>query len=64
MRLYGLLGGMYVFVCKACDKLWGSRGICPWEILILDLLLDANWWNMRLVCAQTYFTIYCVIIKA
>ena len=26
MRLYELLGGKYVFVCKACGKLGGSRG--------------------------------------
>ena len=26
MRLYGLLGGKYVSVCKACGKLGGSRG--------------------------------------
>ena len=31
---------MYVLVCKACDKLGESGSIFPWEILILDLLLE------------------------
>ena len=52
MRLYGLLGGggggKYVSVCKACGKLRGSGGMLPWEILILDLLLDVIWWNLGL----------------
>ena len=26
-------GGKYIFVCKACDKLGGSGGMLPWEIL-------------------------------
>ena len=38
-------GGKYIFVCKACDKLEGSGGMLPREILILDLLLDATWWK-------------------
>ena len=29
MRLYGLLGGKHIFVCKACGKLGGSRGMFP-----------------------------------
>ena len=41
-------GGKYVSVCKTCGKLGGSGGKLPWEILILDLLLDAVWWNRRL----------------
>ena len=48
MGLYGLLGGKYVSMCKACGKLGGSGGMLPWEILILDLLLDAIWWNLGL----------------
>ena len=34
-------GGKYVFVCKACSKQGGSRGMLPQETLILDRLLDA-----------------------
>ena len=29
MRLYGLLGGNYVVVCKACGKLGGSGDMLP-----------------------------------
>ena len=43
MRLYGLLGGKYVSVCKACGKLGGSRGMLPQENLILDLLFGGIW---------------------
>ena len=45
MRLCELLGGKYVFVCKACGKLGGSKGMLPQEILVL---LDALWWNLGL----------------
>ena len=38
----------YISVCKACGKLGGSGGMLPWEILILDLLLDTNWLNQGL----------------
>ena len=34
---------------KTCDKLGGSKGMLPQEILILDLLLDTMdtiWWNL------------------
>ena len=48
MRLYGLLGGKYTSVCKACGKLGLSRDTLPQEILILDLLLDTIWWNLGL----------------
>ena len=34
-------GGKYV-------KLGGSRDMLPWEIFILDLLLDTIWWNLGL----------------
>ena len=37
MRLYGVLGGKYVSVCKACGKLGESGGMLPREMLILDL---------------------------
>ena len=30
-------GGKHIFVCKACGKLGGFRGMLPREILILDL---------------------------
>ena len=39
VRIIG--GRKYVFVCKACGKLGGSGGI-------LDLSLDAIWWNLGL----------------
>ena len=48
MRLYELLAGKYVSVCKACGNLGGSGGMFPREILILDLLLDVIWWNLGL----------------
>ena len=41
-------GGKYVSVCKAYGTLGGSGGMIPQEILILDLLLDAIWWNLGL----------------
>ena len=41
-------GGKFVSVCKACGKLWQTGGILPLEIFILDLLLDAIWWNLGL----------------
>ena len=41
-------GGKYVSMCKACGKLGGSGGMLSWEILILDLLIDAIWWNLGL----------------
>ena len=40
MRLYGLLEGQ---VCIRVQSMWqtrGVRGVLPWEILILDLLLS------------------------
>ena len=48
MGLYGLLGGQ-VYICV--QSMWqtrGVRGMFPWEILILDLFLDAIWWNLGL----------------
>ena len=49
MELYGLSGGgKQTFVCKACGKLWGLGACSPRENLILDLLLDAIWWNLGL----------------
>ena len=40
---------------KACDKLGGSKGMLPQEILILDLLLDTmdNLVESGTVFAQT-----------
>ena len=46
ITLYGLLGGEHL--CKTCGKLGGSWGMLLWEILILDLLLDAICWNLGL----------------
>ena len=43
-----IIGGEYVFMCKACGQLGESGDMLPWEILILDLLLDAIWWNLAL----------------
>ena len=52
MRLYGLLGGGgggQVHICvqsvQQTLEVWGHA---PQEILILDLLLDAIWWNLGL----------------
>ena len=41
-------GGKYKSMCKACGELRGSWGVLRWEILSLDLLLDAIWWNFEL----------------
>ena len=49
MRLYGLLGGKYVSMCEACGKVEA----CSPGKFILDLLLDAIWWNLG-VFAQTF----------
>ena len=48
MDYWGGGGGKYISMCKACGKLWGSGGLLHWEILSLDLLLDAIWWNLEL----------------
>ena len=57
-RLYGLLGGGQVCVSKhVANK--AVQGTLPWEILILDLLLDAIWWNLRLFLHKHKLT--CVI---
>ena len=53
MRLYELLRGQ---VCIRVQSMWqtrGAGGMLPREILILDLLLDAIWWNLGTVFAQT-----------
>ena len=47
MRLDAWIGGSSTYLCaKHCDKLGGQGH--TWEILILDLLLDAIWWNLGL----------------
>ena len=47
MRLYGLLGGGQVCICVQCvQEARGVRGHVPPGNLILDLLLDAIWWNL------------------
>ena len=51
MRLYGLLGegGVWGASTYSCTKHVASPGACsPGEILILDLLLYAVWWNLGL----------------
>ena len=49
MRLYGLLEGQ-AHICV--QSIWQTRGILghapPGKFLILDLLLDAIWWNLGL----------------
>ena len=42
------------------QSMWQTRGsedMLPWVILILDILLDAIWWDLD--CFRT--NIYCVI---
>ena len=49
MRLYGLLGGggRQVCICVQCvQEARGVQGHVPPGNLILDLLLDAIWWNL------------------
>ena len=50
MRLYGLLGGQaHICVQSMWQTRGGGLGSCsPREILILDLLVDATWWNLGL----------------
>ena len=48
MRLYGLLEGQVYIRVQSMWQTRGFRGILPREILILNLLLDAIWWNLGL----------------
>ena len=48
MRLYGLLGGQVHICVQSMRQTRGVQGMLPWEILILDLLLDTIWWNLGL----------------
>ena len=49
MGLNGFFGGQAHTRVQACGKLGVGPGACsPWEILILELLLDAIWWNLGL----------------
>ena len=64
MRLYGLLrgGGGQVHICvQSVRQTRASGGMFPWEILILDLLLDTISWNLGLFSHTQLFTIYWVI---
>ena len=55
-------GSKYVSMHKACGKLGGSGGgVLPQEVLVLNLLLGAIWWNLGLFCTNIIFTVYCVI---
>ena len=43
--------GGQVYICIHVQRMWQTRGVggmLPWEILILDFLLDAIWWNLGL----------------
>ena len=53
MRLYGLLGGKYISVCKACSKLGGSGGMLPRGNFDFGLFIRRN-----LVESGTVFTHY------
>jgi len=53
---------MYVSVCKLCGKLGGFGGMLPRESLILELLLDAIWWNLGLFSNKHNLPFY--VIKA
>ena len=46
IRLYGLLGGELRIHVQSMLQTRGSGGMLPWEILILDLLLDVICWNL------------------
>ena len=50
MRLYGLLrrGGQVHICVQSVRQTRASGGMFPWEILILDLLLDTISWNLGL----------------
>ena len=48
MRLYGLLGESAYLCAKYVAKKGGQGGMLPREILVLDLSLDAIWWNLGL----------------
>ena len=51
MRLYGLLGGGGGQVCIHVQSMWQTRGgggMLPGKFFLLDLLLDAIWWNLGL----------------
>ena len=52
IRLYRLLGGKSVSVCKMCGKLGRFGSMLPREILILELLLDAIWWDVGLFLGE------------
>ena len=53
MRSYGLMGGKYVSVCKACGKLGGSGGMLPWEIFDFGPFIRHNLVESGTVFAQT-----------
>ena len=59
MRLYGLLGGNYVVVCKACGKLGGSGDMLPPGNFNL---LDVIWWNLGLF-SHTHNLPFIVLLK-
>ena len=59
-KIVWIIGGGQVCVSKhVANK--GVQGTLPREILILDLLLDAIWWNLGLFLHKHNITIYCVI---
>ena len=58
MRLYGV-GGKYV--AKERRKGGGSGGMLPWEILMLNLLFDAIYWNLGQFTHKHNLPFICVI---
>ena len=59
MRLYGLLGGQERICVQSMWQTRGSRGMLPGEILILDLLLYAIWWNLGLFSHKHNLSFMC-----
>ena len=50
-KIVWIIGGASTYLCakRAASQGGGFRGVLPREILILDLLLDAIWWNLGLL---------------
>ena len=54
MRLYRLLGGKYVSVCKGCGKVRGFGGILSQEIFDFGPFITCNLVESGTVFAQTF----------
>ena len=62
MRLYRLLRGQVHIGVQSMWQTRGSKGMLPWEIKNLELLLDTIWWTVGPFLHKHNFTIYCVIL--